>query len=389
MMKAFKLIQWGQPSQYVEIPKPQPGPNDVLIRMRAAGLCRSDLDMMDSQPGSQPYAASVDANYVLGHENAGYVAELGANVTDLAVGEAVVVHHMPHCGNCRPCTDGLENHCQAFKRGAIATGRGCGGDGGLAEFLVAPRTEVISLGLDADPVDYAPLTDAAVTAYHAVQTVVQRLKPGTSAAIIGIGGLGSYGVQFVKLLSAAQIYAVDTNEDRLKVAREVGADSGILFREDDHDGKVSGDEIMKLTQGRGVDFIIDFVGSSATLKLAARISRARGRIVLVGMHPGGSLEVGWARLATSCEFAISLGSTRQDLREVCELARQGKLRIDVQRFGFDQIPEAYEKLRRGVLTGRAVVVFPNSKDVGVSPQETGCKLTFVFSDDLGSTGSSF
>ncbi|KAK8094019.1 alcohol dehydrogenase [Apiospora hydei] len=344
-MKAFKLVHWGQPGQYVEITRPKPGPNDVLIRMRAAGLCRSDLDMLDSQPGSAPYAESVASNYVLGHENAGYVAELGANVTDLAVGEAVVVHHMPHCGNCRPCTDGMENHCQAFKRGAIATGRGCGGDGGLAEFLIAPRTEVISVGFEVDPVDYAPLTDAAVTAYHAVQTAVQRLKPGTSAAIIGIGGLGTYGVQFVKLLSAAQIYAVDTSEDRLKVAREVGADSAILFREggadEGADGQRAGDEIMELTQGRGVDVIIDFVGSSSTLQLAARISRARGRIVQVGMHPGGALEVGWGRLATSCEFAISLGSTRQDLREV------GKLRIDVQKFGFDQIPEAYEKLRRG------------------------------------------
>ncbi|KAK8086513.1 hypothetical protein PG994_001487 [Apiospora phragmitis] len=376
MMKAFKLVQWGQPGQYAEIPKPKPGPNDVLIRMRAAGLCRSDLDMMDSQPGSEPYAAAVDADYVLGHENAGYVAALGANVTDLAVGEAVVVHHMPHCGNCRACTDGMENRCQAFKRGAIATGRGCGGDGGLAEFLVAPRAEVISVGFDVDPADYAPLTDAAVTAYHAVQTVVQRLKPGTSAALIGIGGLGTYGVQFVKLLSAAQIYAVDTSKDRLKVAREVEADAAVLSPEGDNgdDGKRAGDEIMELTRGRGVDVIIDFVGSTATLQLAARISRPRGRIVLVGMHPGGALEVGWGRMATSCEFAVSLGSTRQDLREVCDLARLGKLRIDVQRFGFDRIPEAYEKLRAGTLTGRAVVVFPNpeeKKDVGVARQGYG------------------
>ncbi|KAK8129750.1 chlorophyll synthesis pathway protein BchC [Apiospora kogelbergensis] len=361
-MKAFKLVQWGQPGQYVEIPEPRPGPNDVLIRMRGAGLCRSDLDMMDSPPGSAPYASSVDPNYVLGHENAGYVAELGANVTDLGVGEAVVVHHLPHCGNCAACTGGHENYCQAFKRGAIATGRGCGGDGGLAEFLVVPRTEVISVGFDVDPADYAPLTDAAVTAYHAVRTAVQRLKPGTSAALIGIGGLGMYGVQFVKLLSSAQIYAVDTSEDRLKVAREVGADSTILFQEKD-EGKAAKDQLMELTQSRGVDVIVDFVGSAATLQLAARISRRQGRIVLVGMHPGAgsTLEVGWGRIATSCEFAISLGSTRQDLREVCELAKQGKLRIDVQKFGFDQIPQAYEELRAGTLTGRAVVVFPNPK----------------------------
>ncbi|KAK8861943.1 chaperonin 10-like protein [Apiospora arundinis] len=379
MMKAFKLVHWGQPGQYVEIPKPKPGPNDVLIRMRAAGLCRSDLDMMDSQPGSAPYASSVDPDYVLGHENSGYVAELGSNVTDLRVGEAVVVHHMPHCGNCAACTGGFENYCQAFKRGAIATGRGCGGDGGLAEFLVAPRAELISLGFDVDPADYAPLTDAAVTAYHAVRTAVQRLKPGTSAALIGIGGLGMYGVQFVKLLSAAQIYAVDTNEDRLQVAREVGADATVLFQEGSEEKEAAaGDEIMRLTRGRGVDVIVDFVGSGPTLQLAARISRPQGRVVLVGMHPGeqSALAVGWGRLATGCEFAISLGSTRQDLREVCALAMQGKLRIDVQRFGFDEIPRAYAELRAGHLTGRAVVVFPKpetttTNDGTLSRQKAG------------------
>ncbi|KAI2466750.1 alcohol dehydrogenase GroES domain protein [Annulohypoxylon bovei var. microspora] len=352
-MKAYKLTQWGQPGQYVDVPKPEPGPGDVLIRMKAAGLCRSDLDMVDSKPGSAPYANSLEPGYILGHENAGFVEKAGSAVTDLAVGEAVVVHHMRHCGNCEYCTDGAEQHCEAFKRNAIGMTRGCGIDGGLAEYLLVPRAEVISIG-DGDPVLYAPLTDAGVTAYHAIQTAIARLKPGTSAALIGIGGLGSYGVQFVKLLSSARVFAIDNVGARLQTAREVGADETVLF---EGDGSAAAAQIMARTGGRGVDAIVDFVGTEGTLKLAARISRPRGRVVLVGMQ-GGTLRVGWGLLATSCEFAISLGSTRQDLREVCDLARNGRLRIDVERFAFDELDKAYEALRNGTLKGRAVVVFP-------------------------------
>ncbi|KAI0838336.1 alcohol dehydrogenase GroES domain protein [Hypoxylon sp. FL0890] len=352
-MKAYKLVQWGQPGQYVDVPKPEPGPGDVLIRMKAAGLCRSDLDMVDSKPGSAPYANSLDPGYILGHENAGYVEKVGDAVTDLKIGEAVVVHHMRHCGNCEYCTDNAEQHCEAFKRNAIGMTRGCGMDGGLAEYLLVPRTEVISIG-DGDPILYAPLTDAGVTAYHAIQTAIQRLKPGTSAALIGIGGLGTYGVQFIKLLSSARIFAIDNIPSRLQTAKEVGADETALF---EGDGTAAAEQILSQTGGRGVDAIIDFVGTAGTLKLAAKISRPRGRIVLVGMQ-GGTLEVGWGLLATSCEFAISLGSTRQDLREVCDLARSGKLRIDIEKFKFDELDKAYNALRTGKLNGRAVVVFP-------------------------------
>ncbi|XXH01854.1 hypothetical protein Hte_008216 [Hypoxylon texense] len=256
-------------------------------------------------------------------------------------------------GNLWHCTDGAEQHCEAFRRNAIAATRGCGVDGGLAEFLLAPRAEVVSVG-DGDPVLYAPLADAAATAYHAVGTAACRLKPGASAALVGIGGLGTYGVQFVKLLSAARIFAVDNVRSRLRAAKEVGADEAVLF---EGDGTAATEQLLSLTDGRGVDVIVDFVGSADTLKLAARVSRPRGRIVLVGLE-GGTLEVGWGLLATGCEFTVSLGSTRQDLREVCQLARSGKLRIDIQQFPFEEVQTAYDALRAGTLTGRAVVVFP-------------------------------
>ncbi|KEF51668.1 uncharacterized protein A1O9_12303 [Exophiala aquamarina CBS 119918] len=348
-MRAFRLLEYGKPGQYCDVPIPVPAKGEVLIRMKAAGLCRSDLDMVDSLPGSDPYASAVDAPYTLGHENAGVIEVLGEGVTDLRLGEGVAVRHMPHCSHCEYCIRGISQHCLTHRRGAIEINRGTGWDGGLAEFMICPRDQLVSIG-DEDPIRYAPLTDAGVTAYGAFGTVKNRLRPGTSAIVIGAGGLGVYAIQYLKMLIGVKVYAVDTNPSRIKIAEELGVD--MVFKA----GPLAAKQILEATGGKGVDGILDFVGSNESLKLAADISRPGGRIVLVGMQMG-TVELGWNKIATSCEFAISLGSTRQDLEEVCLLAREGKLRIDVDEFSFDEVPAAYEALRNGKLTGRAVVVF--------------------------------
>ncbi|KAK5273894.1 hypothetical protein LTR99_000851 [Exophiala xenobiotica] len=348
-MKAFRLLEYGKPGQYCEVPVPSPKEGEVLIRMKAAGLCRSDIDMVDSQPGSDPYASAVDAPYTLGHENAGVIEVLGEGVTDLKVGEGVAVRHMPHCSHCEFCIRGVEQHCETYKRGAIEINRGTGWDGGLAEFMICPRDQLVSIGNE-DPVKYAPLTDAGVTAYHAVGTVKDRLRPGSSALVIGCGGLGSYALQFLLLLMGVKVYAVDVSDHRLKIADELGVKRSFKA------GPNAAKEILEETSGKGIDGIIDFVGSNESLALAMKLSRPQGRVVLVGMDMG-TVEVGWNKIATSCEFAISLGSTRRDLEEVCYLASVGKLKIDVDRFPFDKVPEAYQALRDGKLKGRAVVTF--------------------------------
>lgn len=347
-MKAYKLMQWGQPGQYVTVPKPTPGPFDVLVRVKAVGLCRSDLDMMESAPGSDPYASVLDADYILGHETAGLVEELGTSVTDLDVGEGVVVHHMRHCGFCEFCEAGIEQHCEYYKRGDIGMTRGCGFDGGLAEFLVVPRTELISIG-HRDPIIYAPLTDAGVTAYSGMKNFIPQLRPGNSVAVIGIGGLGAYAVQFLKLLTSAKIIAVDNADSRLNMATELGADAKVIS---DCNAETA---IRNITGGKGVDAVLDLVGSDQTLQFAAKVIRPQGYMSVVGMQ-GGSVKLGWNLMATSSKFSLSLGSTRKDLREVCQLANDGKLQIDIDRFGFDEIPRAYEKLKTGQLKGRAVIV---------------------------------
>jgi propanol-preferring alcohol dehydrogenase len=348
-MRAYRLGGWGEPAHYAMVPKPVAGPGEVVVRMKAAGLCRSDLDMMDTKEGEDPYASAIPAGYILGHENAGFVDELGEGVTDLKKGESVVVHHMRHCGNCEFCTSGAEQHCDFYKRGGIGMTRGCGYDGGLADYLVVARTELISIG-DKDPIKYAALTDAAVTAYHAIQTFVHRIRPGATAAVIGIGGLGAYGVQFLRILSPARVFALDVSEKSLSLATQLGAHE--VVRSDETAATV----IMEKTAGKGIDYILDIVGNNQTLKLATKISRPQGRITVVGMQ-GGSVPVGWNQLATSCEFALSLGSTRKDLQEVCQLATEGAIRIDLEKFTFNQIPEAYEKLRKNDLNGRALIVF--------------------------------
>jgi propanol-preferring alcohol dehydrogenase len=348
-MRAYQIVEWGHPPEFVDIPVPAPGPGEVLVRMKGAGLCRSDLDIIASQPGSAPYAAELAAGFTLGHENAGQVEYCGDGVSDLKPGDAVAVHHMHHCGTCEFCHRGHEQTCTAFARGPIGMTRGVGMDGGLAEFMVVPRRELVALG-DLDPVSVAPLTDAGVTSYQAVSSALDRLHPGSSALVIGVGGLGAYAIQFLKLLSPATVFAVDRTDHRLADARRCGADHCILS-----DGE-SAEAIMDLSGGRGADVIIDLVGTNETLALAAAVSRPQGRIVLVGLE-GGTLEVGWGRLATTCTFAISLGSTLADLRSVCRLAAEGRLIIDHERFAFHDLEAALKRLREGTLKGRAVVTF--------------------------------
>lgn len=348
-MKSYQVTAWGSPPEFVDVEVPSPGPGEVLIRMKGAGLCRSDLDIMDQQAGSEPYACVLPAGFTLGHENAGIVEHAGTGVVDLKEGDGVVVHHMHSCGFCDFCLHGVEQSCTTFARGAVSFTRGVGIDGGLAPFLLAPRHELVAIGA-LDPVKVAPLTDAGVTAYRAVQSVINRLGPGSNAVLIGIGGLGAYGVQFVKLMSAARIFALDVSTQRLDRAKQLGADEVMI-----PDNK-SAERILDLTKGRGADAIIDFVGTDGTLALAAKVSRPQGRIVLVGME-GGGLRVGWGTMATSCEFAISMGSTRADLSAVCNLAAEGKLQIDLETFALADVENAYARLRAGQLHGRAVITF--------------------------------
>jgi len=337
-MLAYRLTDWQTPS-LVDVPTPRPGAGEVLVRVAAAGLCGTDLKLMAAPPDSTPFRPP----YTLGHEIAGWVEALGDGTPGLAEGEAVAVSASSFCAQCELCLTGHTNYCAA-----ATPGRGFGVDGGLAEFVVVSRAHVLPIG-DLSPLDAAVLTDAAVTAYHAVSRVRPRLRPGATAVVIGVGGLGGYAVQLVRILSPARVVAIDVSPARLGFASELGADVVLRAAAD------NADAIRELTGGTGADAVLDFVGTESAVRTAMAAVRTLGAVTLVG-GAGGAVPFGHTTLPRGADIHSPTGSTFADLRDVLRLARDGRLRIETERFPLADVTDAYEALRAGRLRSRAVVL---------------------------------
>lgn len=347
-MRALQFYEWQTDPELREVPDPEPGPGEVLVRIAGAGACHSDLHVMnDFEPGLLPY----DLPFTLGHENAGYVERLGAGVEPgfgIETGAPVAVYGPWGCGRCRNCRQGLENYClHAAEIGAA--GGGLGRDGGMAEYMIIPSPRLlIPLG-DLDPVEAAPLTDAGLTPYHAIKRSLPKLAAGSTAVVIGVGGLGHMAVQLLKALSPARIVAVDRDESKLELAREVGADHQVLSAEG------AAEEIRKISGGYGCELVVDNVGVQQTVDLAAAVSRPLGDIALVGIG-GGTLGVGFFTVPQEASVATTYWGSVVELQEVVSLAQRGLIEVHVERFSLDGALEAYAKLERGEVDGRAVIV---------------------------------
>lgn len=339
-MLAYRMLAWGQPATFTEVEIPRPGPGEVLIKMSAVGLCGSDIHMFNAPAGALPF----NPPFTVGHENAGWVAECGTGVVGPKEGTPVLVSSVNSCGHCEMCLQGRDQYC--WKSVAMNT-RGLGLDGGLASYLVAPQHLLLPLQ-KLTPAEAAPLADAGGTAYHAANYAMQVLKPGTTALVIGAGGLGSFAIQYLRQLSGANIIAIDENPERLSYVAQLGAHTTLKSSAD------NSQELKDLTHGRGVDAVLDFVGSEATMRLAASAVRPLGRIVICGMG-SGTLSVAWGQLAPGCQVMLSIGFAIHELREVVALAEQKRLVVDTELFSFERTPEAYDLLAQGKLKGRAVV----------------------------------
>jgi propanol-preferring alcohol dehydrogenase len=254
----------------------------------------------------------------------------------------VAVAGIHSCGRCDFCVRGHDNACVRS-----GVGRGYGEDGGLAPYLVVPQRELVRLST-LDPREAAPLTDAGATSYHAVNKVRPKLHPGSVAVVIGVGGLGGYAVQYLRLLSGVTVVAVDVVPHRLEIARELGAEH--IFGPDDDVPA----QVRDLTAGQGAAGVFDFVAVDETARVALSCARAHGAIALVGAG-GGTAPVTWGSPPPECEVFTTMGATIADLREVVALAEQGRLRIDIETFPFDKTREAYEYFRVGRSRGRVVV----------------------------------
>jgi propanol-preferring alcohol dehydrogenase len=227
-------------------------------------------------------------------------------------------------------------------------GAGGGFDGGLAEYMIVDARFVVPIG-DFDPVLAAPLTDAGLTTYTAIKPALASLVPGATAIVIGVGGLGLFAVQFLRQLCAARVIAVDTDERRLKLAQEHGADNGLLSN-----ASTAG-HIKDLTSGAGAEFVLDCVGSEATLKTGIAALARLGRLTLVGAAlktvPFGLHEVPWG-----AQLATSLNGGTVNLRQVIELARLGRIETVEDRYPLSDVADAYRDLAAGKLRGRAVCI---------------------------------
>src|SRR3954471_17420754 len=275
-MRAIQMCQWQTPPELRDVPEPEPGPGQVLLRVTGAGLCHSDLHLLHWPEGKVPYALP----FTLGHEIAGTVAARGAGVDSVEEGESVIVYGPWGCGRCPRCSRGEEHLCERRELRS-GTAPGIGRDGGLAEAVVVPARLTVPIG-DLDPVAAAPLTDAALNPYHAIKRALPGLPPGSAALVIGVGGLGHAAVQLLRALSGCRIVAVDRRPEALEMAQRSGAHA-VLQAEG-----LTADDVRRAAGGRGVAFVVDCVGVDATLALAAASVVPGGHIAVLGVG-GGTL----------------------------------------------------------------------------------------------------
>ena len=241
-MKAFQFVEWQTPGELREVPVPEPGPGQVLVKIGGAGACHSDLHIFEREKpaGDHPFKIP----FTLGHENAGWVEKLGPGTTGFAKGDRVIVYGPWGCGLCMNCRLGMENYCE--KPGGPTTGGLGKYDGGMAPYQLVPATRfLIPLGT-LDLREAAPLSDAALTSYHAIKRSQHLLGAGSTAVVIGAGGLGQMAIQILRALSTATtIIAVDTASDKLELAKSMGADEGVLS------GDQAATHIKEMTRGAG------------------------------------------------------------------------------------------------------------------------------------------
>ncbi|MEU3856452.1 NAD(P)-dependent alcohol dehydrogenase [Streptomyces sp. NPDC028722] len=341
-MRAFQLVEWQRPPELREVPVPEPGPGQILVKVAGAGACHSDLHIMQAPPP----ADGTMLPFTLGHENAGWVKTPGPGVAGFAPGEAVIVYGPWGCGLCVNCREGRENYCQVT--GGLGGGL-AGHDGGMAEYLLVPASRfLIPLGA-LDPREAAPLSDAGLTSYHAVKRSLHLLGPGSTAVVIGAGGLGQMAVQILRALTAATtVVAVDTDAGKLETAKRMGADEALL----------SGDQavtrIKDMTRGQGAELVLDMVGVEPTLRMAAQVARVLGHLTVVGLG-GGALAVDFSSPPHECSVASPYWGSVPELVEVVTLAQQRKIKMLVEHFPLERAAEAYQLLHDGKIRGRAVV----------------------------------
>jgi NAD+-dependent secondary alcohol dehydrogenase Adh1 len=333
------MREYHQPLEFVERPVPEPAHvTDVVIRIGGAGVCATDLHALEGL--MEP--AGVRLPLVLGHENAGWVHEIGDGVTTVARGDAVLVFPPHSCGLCVPCRRGIDMLCVQHQFTGLTV------DGGFADYVRVPERSLVSLPAGVEPAAVAPHADAGLTAYHAVRRLKHLATPGTTAVVIGVGGVGHIALQLIRELGASWTIAIDTDSRRRALAAELGAGEVL-------DGPRSVDAVRELTGGRGADLVFDFVGTDTSHADSLAMLARGGTYSIVGF--GGMVSLPSAAMVGG-EQAITgnLVGTWLDLWEVMQLHAGGRLVLKTETHPLDSVNDVLAKLRDGEVTGRAVLV---------------------------------
>jgi NAD+-dependent secondary alcohol dehydrogenase Adh1 len=341
-MKAARLHAYEQPLRVEEVDVPRAsGPFDVVVRIGAAGLCRTDLHIQEGQWAEK---SGVKLPYVPGHENAGWVHEVGSGVTNVEVGDTVIVHPYVTCGLCLACRRGDDMHCENGRFPGIDS------DGGFADFLLTSARSVVKLPSDMDPKAIAALADAGLTAIHAVKKAIPELYAGTRALVIGAGGLGHIGIQCLKAFTPAEIIVVDPSEAALALAGEVGADRTVRV-----EGQAHVDAVKEMTDGTGCEVVIDFVGEKGAVEDGIAMLRDGGSYYVIGY--GQDLVVPTIDIISrEINFIGNLVGTYNDLVELMRLTERGDVTLHTSTYPLDAVNDAMHDLDHGRLQGRGILV---------------------------------
>jgi propanol-preferring alcohol dehydrogenase len=333
----------GRPAQIEDVPKPSPGPGQILIKIGGAGVCHSDLHVMEEDLGFTP-------PFTLGHENAGWVAALGQGVTGFKEGDSVAIYGPWGCGRCHACQLSMENYCENWAQVA-GFGGGLGLDGGMADYMLVPSARLLVPLGDLSPANAAPLGDAALTPYHAITRALPNLHGDSTVVVLGVGGLGHMAIQLLRVLAPVRIVAADVDDKKLRQAETLGADHIVNNRNADE----AAEQIQKITGQRGAGLVLDCVGVQPTIDLGAKLLGRNSVWTIVGLG-GGHHDFHHGSTPYGTSISIPYWGSRVELMEVIAMARDGRIHAETTEFPLDQAVDVYNKLKAGQITGRAVLV---------------------------------
>jgi NAD+-dependent secondary alcohol dehydrogenase Adh1 len=341
-VRAVRVHEYHSDPTIDDIPEPTlQGPLDVIVKVGGAGVCRTDLHIIN---GDWAEAMGPELPYVIGHENAGWVEAVGEGVSNVAVGDTVILHPQPSCGLCLACRAGRDMQCEnAFFPGLSNN------DGGMAEYLRTTARACVKLDPNTNPADVAALADAGITAYHAVRKAVPHLYPGTTAVVQGAGGLGHIGIQSLAAITGTRIIVVDKNPDALDLAKQIGADETV---------EANGthvEAVLDLTNGKGAEVVFDFVAEQGAELDAWKMTAPAGYQYVIGY--GGEFRAPTLDFVAGEKNVIgNIVGTYNDLAELMVLAQAGKVTLHTKQYPLDAALDALHDLDAGRVRGRAILV---------------------------------